>query len=87
MGMEIFAQAEMFNIFDEGEVADSRFINTTVTTRRTGGAASGLVAFNPKTETPVEGTHYRLSPSFGQPTSFSAYQQARTYQFSLGLRF
>jgi hypothetical protein len=39
-----------------------------VLTRLSAGDASGLRAFNPFTEIPVEGVHYRLSPTFGKAT-------------------
>lgn len=85
--VNLFLQAGLFNIFNNSALADSRFINTNVITRRTGGASSGLVTFNPKTETPVEGVHYRLDPNFGKASRFEAYQTPRTYRFSVGLRF
>jgi len=82
--VELFAQAEMFNVFNDDAVITP---NTTIVTRRSGGVASGLVAFNPFTETPVEGVHWRKGPSFGQATGPSSYQDPREYRFSLGLRF
>jgi hypothetical protein len=80
----VFLQAQMTNVFDNDAIINP---NTTVVTRRTGGAASGLVAFNPKTETPVEGVHWRLGPSFGGATDVNSYQLPRTYRFSAGVRF
>ena len=77
--VELFAQGELLNAFNEDAVIDPTRINTTIT--RTG------TAFNPFTTAPVAGTHYNKSSSFGNPTSFQAYQLARTYQFSLGVRF
>ncbi len=85
--IQFFGVAEMTNVFDNDELGDVRFVNTNVITRRTGGASSGLQTFNPKTQTPVEGTHYRLDPNFGKASSFSAYQTPRTYRFAFGLRF
>jgi hypothetical protein len=85
--LNVFLQTAMFNIFNNSALADSRFINTNVLTRRTAGAASGLKAFNPKTETPVEGVHYQLDPNFGKASRFEAYQTPRTYRFSVGIRF
>jgi hypothetical protein len=82
--VQLFAQAEMFNIFNNDEVTNP---NTTIVTRRSGGANSGLVAFNPFTDTPVEGTHWRKGTNFGQPTGPTSYQNPRFYQFSVGLRF
>lgn len=83
-GIELFANADVFNVFNNHAVM---FPNTTVITRRTGGAASGLQAFNPFTETPQEGVHWRKGPQFGQPTGVGSYQIPREYRFSVGLRF
>ena len=46
-----------------------------------------LTAFNPFSETPVEGVHWKKGPSFGQPTSPSSYQSPRDFNFSVGFRF
>lgn len=46
-----------------------------------------LPAFNPFTETPVEGVHYIKGPNFGRPASELDYQTPRTFRVSLGLRF
>ena len=82
--VSLFLQAQMTNIFDNEGIINP---NTTVITRRTGGAASGLQPFNPKTETPVEGVHWRKGPSFGGATDVNSYQLPRSYNFSEGLRF
>jgi len=83
-GVRLFAQAELINSLGNEGVEDPSFIRTTVTTRRQSGT---LRAFNPYTETPVLGTHYTLASNFGLPTSDQAYQQPRTYRFSVGLKF
>jgi hypothetical protein len=44
-------------------------------------------AFNPFTTTPVQGTHWDYSPTFGQPQAFDDYQPARLFNFSVGIRF
>lgn len=44
-------------------------------------------AFNPFTETPVEGVHWRKGPEFGKPDGVRAYQIPRTYSFGAGFRF
>ena len=46
-----------------------------------------LQTFNPFTETPVEGVHYRLGPDFGNAISAAAYQTPRSFYFSGGFRF
>jgi outer membrane receptor protein involved in Fe transport len=90
--VQLFAQGEVFNTFNEqGLIAGQ----TTVFTRASGngscpgqgGTTNRCLAFNPFTETPVEGVHYRLHPSFGQANATTAFQEPRRYQFSVGLRF
>jgi outer membrane receptor for ferrienterochelin and colicin len=88
---EGFFHAEVLNIFDQfqlcgcggtvfnnGGGSDVRVINT---------AIQVLQAFNPFTETPVEGTHWRRGPTFGQPANRFAYTSPRTFRFNLGIRF
>ncbi len=94
---QLFAVGQIFNALDEDAVVSP---NATVRTRRNNGAASGLIAFNPFTTTPIEcpqgaaaadctamGAHWQKATTFGTPTSTASYQVPRTYQFSLGLRF
>jgi len=82
--LRLFLQAELFNLFDQQAVVA---VDTEVVTRQRSGPSSGLVAFNPFTEKPVQGVHYRLGPNFGKPIGPSSYQTPRTYQFSIGVRF
>jgi len=95
--VQLFASGQLFNAFDEDAVVVP---NATVRTRRNNGAASGLIAFNPFTATPIEcpqgasaatctamGAHWQKATTFGTPTSTASYQIPRTYQVSLGLRF
>lgn len=79
-----FATADVLNTFNRQAVVAP---GTDVVTRLRGGASSGLAAFNPFTEKPVEGVHYRFSPLFGKPTGPESYQAPRTYRISLGVRF
>ncbi|MFZ2491545.1 MAG: TonB-dependent receptor [Thermoanaerobaculia bacterium] len=82
---EVFGEAEMLNIFGN-EAATA--VNATVYTYASGASnCPGCKAFNPFTENPVEGTHWKKGPNFGKPTAASSYQLARTYRFSLGFRF
>jgi hypothetical protein len=95
---ELYAQGEVLNTFNEDAQVSG---NTTVLTalnstciQNTGPNVGARCArFNPKTETPVEGIHYRLGPTFGKPTAattFStqgSFQLPRTYRLSLGVRF
>ncbi|MFZ2490746.1 MAG: TonB-dependent receptor [Thermoanaerobaculia bacterium] len=81
-GVGLFAQAEIFNIFDE----DGLYAyNTSVLTHLND---SSLKRFNPLAgDVPVEGVHYKKGPNFGRPTSTASYQTPRGYRFSVGLRF
>jgi outer membrane receptor protein involved in Fe transport len=96
--LEFYAQGEVLNTFNEDAQVSG---NTTVLTAanstciQTTGPKTGqrCSTFNPRTETPIEGIHYRLGPTFGQPTAattFStqgSFQLPRTYRLSLGVRF
>ena len=78
---ELFVRPEVLNLFDEkGVVA----VDSTVFTARN---SSELIAFNPFTEKPVQGVHYRLASTFGQPGSSADYQLPRTFRVSVGVRF
>jgi len=90
-GVAAFAQAEVLNVFDSHATLSW---DTNVLTQNSGAAGAGLVRFNPRAgDVPVEGVHYRLGPLFGRPTLATTpstpghYQLARTYRFSMGLRF
>lgn len=74
-------------VFNNGGGSDVRQINSGVQTRATAGAASGLVVFNPFTETPVEGVNWRLAPNFGTAANRFAYTSPPTFRFNVGLRF
>lgn len=95
-GSEIFIEGDVLNLFGEQGIEDPDFVNSTVLTRRNNTAAARCLktnstvrcdAFNPFTETPVEGVHWQKGPIFGQPTSNLAYQTPRTYRVSFGVRF
>ncbi len=83
-GVHLFAKGDVLNLFDNAAVVSP---GTDVMNRFTSGPASGLVAFNPFTEVPIEGVHYQLSPTFGKPTGPESYQTPRTFQLSFGARF
>jgi hypothetical protein len=74
-------------VFNNGGGSDIRTINTSVQTASNAPATAPLVAFNPFTETPVEGTNWRLGPTFGQAISRFAYTTPRTFRFNFGVRF
>jgi hypothetical protein len=97
---QVFFHADVLNIFNQfqlcgcggtvfnnGGGSDIRNINTGIQTRDSAGAASGLVTFNPFTETPVEGVNWRKAATFGTAANRFAYTSPRTFRFSLGVRF
>ncbi|MHB0969926.1 MAG: TonB-dependent receptor [Thermoanaerobaculia bacterium] len=73
--ISLFLQGEVINVFDE-----SAQINGST-------SVSVIQAFNPFTETPVEGVNWRKNASFGQATVPTHYQLPMTYRFSAGIRF
>jgi hypothetical protein len=75
---------DVFNLFNRAAVVSP---GTEVLTRQSAGASFGLRAFNPFTETPVEGVNYARSTSFGLPTGPDSYQAPRRFQISVGVRF
>jgi hypothetical protein len=95
---ELLAEVDVRNVFGEQALEDPAGINTLV---RLNSFDRNLATFNPMTTKPVECprdvptssaqcrgvANYQLSPTFGQPTNPNAYQEPRTYGFSLGLRF
>ncbi len=79
--LEMYVQPEVLNVTGEEGVID---VNTAVLTAENSGT---LETFNPFTEQPVEGVHWRKGGSFGQPVNELDYQTPRTYRVSLGIRF
>ena len=74
---------KLTNFFDNG-CGTRGCITTTI---QTNAQVTTLTRFNPFTDTPVEGTHWRKAPTFGQPLSRFAYQTPRPYLSSVGFRF
>ena len=85
---ELFARADLLNVFDTQIVVDPTQLDTSVTTRRTSTTA-GLSPFNPFTQTPIEcpqgapaatcssmGAHWQKGVNFGKPANRNAYQVA-----------
>jgi outer membrane receptor protein involved in Fe transport len=83
--LELFLRGSVTNVFNNDAVI---FPDTTVITRRSGGAATNLVAFNPLTDTPVEctqrdpanssrcavaGANWMRGPLFGQANGVGSY--------------
>ena len=97
-GVQLFAQAELINAFDEGakigfDTSILTAVNNGAPDPRTPGAVLALKRFNPLAgDVPVEGVHWVKGPNFGKPTAdYTAtsphVQTPRTYRFSVGLRF
>ena len=78
--LELFLQPEVLNVFNESAVIDG---NTAVDDPTN----SGMAAFNPFTETPVEGVNWAKGDDFGTPINQADYQRPRTFRFSVGIRF
>lgn len=85
----LFIRGDVLNVFDEQVIVNPSQLNTTIITSRTGGTASGLKAFNPFTETPIEcpqgalasvctgmGANWQKGPLFGKANSADAFQVA-----------
>jgi outer membrane receptor protein involved in Fe transport len=87
-GLALFAQFHLLNAFNQFQAFNGvgNGIDTTVLTPVNDNEL-GLVAFNPFTDTPVQGVNWEFGPNFGKPTSKNAYTLPRTFRFSLGLRF
>jgi hypothetical protein len=76
-----FVRAVLINAFNR---AAAIRVNTTVLTRNDSAA---YVAFNPFTDTPVQGVHYGFGSDFGQPISPFDYQAPREFSISFGIRY
>jgi outer membrane receptor protein involved in Fe transport len=96
----LFVQGQAINVFNESKVNNlvGGQFDTTILTARSGG--SGLLAFNPFTDKPVEcpqgtaaaactamGANWQKGTTFGQGLSKDAFQTPRTYRLSMGIRF
>ena len=78
---ELFFRGVTTNVFNSAaKVRGDIGINTRINNTQ-------FQAFNPFTTTPVQGTHWDFSPTFGQPQAFDDYQPSRVFSFSTGLRF
>ena len=101
-GVELFVKGDLMNTFNEqAQIGGATTVITPRnTTKACGNGTVRCAAFNPFTDTPVEGVNYAiltpelaqklgLAPSlaFGAPSGAAYYQLPRTYQFSLGVRF
>jgi TonB dependent receptor-like, beta-barrel len=93
---EFFFHSEVLNVFNKFQLCgcgDTVFNNggksnlATINQGVFGPGVSGMQTFNPFTQTPVEGVNWSKRPNFGTAVSRLAYTMARTFRFSVGLRF
>ncbi len=78
---QVFFRGVVTNLFNHQRIDG---FNTTILRRDTN---SAYAAFNPFTETPVQGVHWDYGPQYGQVTGTSDYQTPRELNFSIGFRF
>jgi hypothetical protein len=95
--VEVFAQADLLNAFNNAALFDPQRLGTTVSTAAT---STALLPFDPAKQTPIEcpkgaaaavctamGANYQLASNFGQALNNVAYQTPRTFRMSFGVRF
>lgn len=82
---EFFVRLVVDNLFNQKAQVNAG--NQTVYSASNQNPARTMQAFNPFTTTPLLGTHYELSPTFGTPIEANDYQTPRSWFFSLGFRF
>lgn len=78
---EFFVQPELINVFNENSAFTGGVGILTADNDAT------LLTFNPYTEKPVEGVHWRKAATFGQARNVNDYQLGRTVRLSAGIRF
>lgn len=83
-GTELFAHADVLNVFDEDDIADPNRLATGISTAAN---STTLQPFDPRATTPIEGVHYTRAANFGEALNNLAYQTPRTYRGSVGVRF
>jgi len=77
----VFARLILGNVFNRAVV---RRPDTTIVTAI---LDPSLALFNPFTQTPIEGVHFRRGPLYGQALSADAWQRPRWFGVSAGIRF
>jgi hypothetical protein len=95
--VELFAQGDLLNAFNNAALFDPLRLGTTVSTAAT---STTLLPFDPAKQTPIEcprgasaatctamGANYQLATNFGQALNNLAYQTPRTVRVSMGVRF
>ena len=83
-GVQLFAQFDLINAFNQ-QGQDGG--NTTIVAMDTVVVDGTSYTFNPFATEPVEGVDWREGSSYGEPSSESSFQTARTFRFSVGVRF
>jgi hypothetical protein len=97
--LNLFVQAQVINLFNQfqlcgcggnaafalGGNVQNQTVDTAVRTNVTHPAL--YQAFNPFTTSPVEGTHWAKSPTFGLALNRFAYTTPRTFRLTFGVRF
>jgi hypothetical protein len=97
--LNVFIQAQVINLFNQfqlcgcggsaafalGGNVQNNTVDTAVRTNITHPAL--YQSFNPFTTTPIEGTHWAKSPTFGLALNRFAYTTPRTFRLTFGLRF
>ena len=82
-GARAFIKGDALNVFNNAALVSPG----TDVIDSSNSPGSGLLAFNPFTEVPIQGVHYRLSPLFGKATGPASYQTPRTFDVAVGARF
>jgi outer membrane receptor protein involved in Fe transport len=77
----VFFRAIVNNVFNAQTVVG---FNTTVQSKAQN---SAYAAFNPFTQTPVQGVNWGFGPEYGKPADPTDYQTPRNFNFSVGIRF
>jgi hypothetical protein len=87
--VEVFLQPEVLNVFNEDGVFDPVGLDDAegITLRPVQADGTRAPAFNPFTQTPVEGIDWAKSSSFGKAANENDFQTPRTFRFSVGFRF
>ncbi len=97
--LTLFVQAQVINLFNQFQLCgcggNAAFTlggnvqNQTVDTAVRTNITHPLLyqSFNPFTTTPVEGTHWAKSPTFGLALNRFAYTTPRTFRLTFGVRF
>ncbi len=87
--LEVYLQPEVLNLFDHDDLEnfDTRIHTQNQANTATACNGAPCQAFNPFTETPVEGVHFAKRTTFGDPLVEGDIQDPREFRFSVGFRF